>query len=393
MILAAFRILSGKHDGDQTDLLRWLPPPASFAPQSPERCLDEADWWLWRLCGPETIGEISGLIAERFPHLGRGQRAAIERAGAKFSAFDGMVADAGADHDPTKPDGRTLSASSLEMIGRCPLAWFFHYVLRIEPPEELVVDPTRWLDPLAFGLLLHEVFRQFMADLRKKNLLPKVSRDEGKLTKILEQKIAEYRERCPPPNESVFRAQRQQLYEAARIFLAGEEEFCQQSRPEYLEASLGLPTEDEASPLDDPEPISVSLPGGRKFRARGRIDRVDRIGDDSSWDFSIWDYKTGRIAKKYKDADPFAQGRLVQHALYLAMAESVLKRKVNRKAVVKQAGYYFPTGRGQGERIFKTREQLAGAGEVMGHLARSSPTVHSWPRTIPRRTAATATTG
>ena len=76
VILAAFRILSGKHDGDQTDLLRWLPPPASFAPQSPERCLDEADWWLWRLCGPEAIGDISGLVAERFPHLGRGQRAA-----------------------------------------------------------------------------------------------------------------------------------------------------------------------------------------------------------------------------------------------------------------------------------------------------------------------------
>ena len=196
-----------------------------------------------------------------------------------------MVAEAGADHDPTKPDGPILSASSLETIGRCPLAWFFHYVLRIEPPDELVVDPTRWLDPLAFGSLLHEVFRQFMADLREKNLLPKVSRDEGKLTKILDQQIAVYRELCPPPNESVFRAQRRQLYEAAQVFLAGEEEFCQQSQPEYLEASLGMTTEDEVSSLDNPEPISVSLPGGRKFRARGRIDRVDRIGDDSSCRF------------------------------------------------------------------------------------------------------------
>ena len=88
---------------------------------------------------------------------------------------------------------------------------------------------------------------------------------------------------------------------------------------------------------------------------------MDRIGDESSYHFSIWDYKTGRIYKKYRDADPFAQGRLVQHALYMMMAESVLKRKVNRKAVVEQAGYYFPTGRGQGERIVRTREQLADA--------------------------------
>jgi hypothetical protein len=95
---------------------------------------------------------------------------------------------------------------------------------------------------------------------------------------------------------------------------------------------------------------------------------VDRIGDESRCRFSIWDYKTGRIYKKYRDADPFAQGRLVQHALYITMAESVLKRKVNRRAVVEQAGYYFPTGRGQGERIVRTREQLAGAGEVLHHL-------------------------
>ena len=186
--------------------------------------------------------------------------------------FDGMVAEAGADHDPTKPDGPILSASSLETIGRCPLAWFFHYVLRIEPPEELVVDPTRWLDPLAFGLLLHEVFRHFMTDLRKKNLLPKVSRDEGKLTKILDQQIAEYRELFPPPSESVFRAQRQQLYEAAKIFLAGEEEFCQQSRPEYLEASLGMPTEGEASPLDDLRADS-SVVAGRPEIPCPRADR------------------------------------------------------------------------------------------------------------------------
>lgn len=368
VILAAFRILSGKHDGDQADLLRWLPPPASFAPQSAERCLHEADWWLWRLCGPEAIDDLEGLVAERFPHLGSGQRAAAERSNQKFSMFDGMVPEAGVDHDPTKPDGPILSASSLETIGRCPLAWFFHYALRIELPEEVAVDPTRWLDPLAFGSLLHEVFRQFMADLCKKNLLPKVSRDKARLMKILDQQIAIYRELCPPLNESVFRAQRRQLEEAAQVFLAGEEEFCQQSCPKYLEASLGMTAIGEPSPLDDAAPIVVSLPGGQKFRARGRIDRVDEIGDESSCRFSIWDYKTGRIYKKYRDADPFAQGRLVQHALYMTMAESVLKRKVNRKAVVEQAGYYFPTGRGQGERIVRTREQLAGAREVLHRL-------------------------
>ncbi len=52
--------LPGKQDGDQSDLWQWLPPPASFAPRSPERCLDEADWWLWRLCGPEPVAIAQG---------------------------------------------------------------------------------------------------------------------------------------------------------------------------------------------------------------------------------------------------------------------------------------------------------------------------------------------
>ena len=124
VILAAYRILSGKHDGDQSDLGQWLSPPASFAPRSPERCLDAADWWLWRLCGPEPVASILELATQHFPHLGRGQRAAAHRAAAKFSSFDGLVVRAGADHNPTKPDGPVLSASGLEMMGRCPLAYF-----------------------------------------------------------------------------------------------------------------------------------------------------------------------------------------------------------------------------------------------------------------------------
>lgn len=368
VILAAYRILSGKHDGDQSDLLQWLPPPASFAPQVHQRCLDEADWWLWRLCGSEPVAGILELATQHFPHLGRGRRADAHRAAEKFSNFDGAVAEAGADYDPTKPDGPVLSASSLEMIGRCPLAYFFHYVLRLEAPEELVVDPTRWLDPLAFGSLLHEVFRQFMTQLRSHDLLPKRKRDEKKLMAILDQQIALYRDRYPPPSASAFRAQCRQLQEAARIFLTGEEDFCQHSRPEFLEAALGMTTETTPTPLDEPEPIVVALPDGRSLRARGRIDRVDRIGAESAHEYAIWDYKTGGIRKKYRDKDPFVQGRLVQHAFYLTLAESVLKRKVHRKAIVKQAGYYFPTARGQGERLSRSREQLADGGLVLQRL-------------------------
>ena len=61
--------------------------------------------------------------------------------------------------------GPVLSARRLETVGCCPLRYFFRYVLDISPPEELMVDLTRWLDPVEFGNLLHEVFYRFMSEL------------------------------------------------------------------------------------------------------------------------------------------------------------------------------------------------------------------------------------
>ena len=55
VVLSAFRILSGQREGDQADVLRWLPPAASFAPDRPDKALAESEWWLWRLSGPEAV--------------------------------------------------------------------------------------------------------------------------------------------------------------------------------------------------------------------------------------------------------------------------------------------------------------------------------------------------
>jgi hypothetical protein len=35
--LSAFRILSGQREGDQSDMLRWLPSASSFAPDRPDK--------------------------------------------------------------------------------------------------------------------------------------------------------------------------------------------------------------------------------------------------------------------------------------------------------------------------------------------------------------------
>ena len=363
VILAAFRILSGKHDGDQTDLLRWLPPPASFAPQSAERCLDEADWWLWRLCGPEAIGDLRGPC---------GRAVSRTWAAASGRRLSGQARSSRPSTEWSPRPVRTTIPPSLTGRYCRPAAWRRSGVARWRGSSTTCSASSRprsWWSIRHDGSILWRSARSCTKcsgsswrTCARRTCCRRSAATKGKLTKILDQQIAVYRELCPPPNESVFRAQRRQLDEAAQIFLAGEEEFCQQSCPEYLEASLGMTTEDEPSPLDDPEPIAVSLPGGRKFRARGRIDRVDRIGDESSCQFLDLGLQDRTHLQEVSGCRPVRPGQAGAARPVLTMAESVLKRKVNRKAVVEQAGYYFPTGRGQGERIVRTREQLAGAG-------------------------------
>ena len=83
--------------------------------------------------------------------------------------------------------------------------------------------------------------------------------------------------------------------------------------------------------MDQTEPVAIRLPSGRSVNACGRIDRIDRVG--SGPEFSVCDYKTGS-SWKYDKHDPFRQGRVVQHAVYLGIAAPVLQRQVSQQAEV-----------------------------------------------------------
>jgi len=243
-----------------------------------------------------------------------------------------------------------MSATSLETLARCPRAYFFRYALRIEPPEELDVEADTWLDPGAFGTLLHEVFKEFMAELVEKGEKPVYATHAARLFEILEEVMETYRRDCPPANDSAYRRQRDELLYAARVFLTEEERYCRTADPAYLEEWVG--------------PVAVDLPGGRRIRAHGRIDRVDRL---AGGEFAVWDYKTGS-PYRFRGRDPFDQGRTVQHALYLEIARAMLEDRVSPDARPTRFGYFFPSVRGQGERIEYAREDLSDGMKVLALL-------------------------
>jgi ATP-dependent helicase/nuclease subunit B len=347
LVISAFRIISAMRQGDQRDLLQWLPPAASFAPDDPRKSVDAAEWWLSRLCPSDSVADPEGLISRHFPHLGRGIEAAKLRRGTGFTVFDGRILRPGAELDPASRSGPILSGSILETVGRCPLAYFFRYVLGIRLPDDCDIDPERWLDPLQFGNLLHEVFYTFVGEVVQDHWPPIFTDDIKRIKEIVSAAASKYRELYPPPSEDAFLDQLRELNSAAEVFLR-EEERTPGRNPEYLEVSIGMDSYDKGSDLDTRRPEPVKLTDGRTVRVRGRVDRIDRIG--SSEYYSIVDYKTGSAAK-YEDADPFRRGRVIQHALYTAVAGQVLKEKLGTKAEVSQFEYVFPGSGGQGLRL------------------------------------------
>lgn len=369
VLIDIYRIVSGDRGGDHGRFVKWLAPPASFAPDAPEKCLDETEWWMWRLLGTEKAENAGSLIRNRYPHLARGAAAAAARESGDFTKYDGNVPRAGAENDPFAKEGTTISAGRLEKIGSCPLGYFFRYILGVEPPEELEIDPYKWLDPRSSGKLMHKVFEVFYKELNGRQ--PEES-DLDLLLSILERYAAEYRKQIPPPSDIVFKSEYRKLEKMARIFLAEELRLRGATAPMFFEVTIGrIPRDEdsEGSPLDRKEPVNVKLPGGGTIRAQGRIDRIDRIQGKKGRLFTILDYKTGGTYK-YRSADPFNQGRVVQHALYLAMADPILKEHFGGDAAAAGFGFFFPSRKAWGERLMWSADELSRGGEFIEKLCR-----------------------
>jgi ATP-dependent helicase/nuclease subunit B len=365
-LLAVHRLLSGNPDAN---LLDSLPTAESFAPDRESRCLSRADWWLWRLTAEQAPLNYDELLAEQFPHLEHGRLARAHRSGHRFTEFDGHVPQAGADLGPTAPTGRTMSANSLQIIGKCPRLFFFKYGLGIEPPDDLALDPNQWLNALARGSLLHELFEQFMREVIGQHRTPSVSRDEPRLQELLAEKITEYRESYPSPSDSVFHREENELQRIAHTFLVEEEKLCTQqgSVPVYCEASLGMPAERHGTPLDTAVPIPIELPNGGAVRIRGRVDRIDRAGPAGVHTYRVWDYKSGSTWG-YAEANPFNQGRKIQPYLYVTIVQHRLREVLGAQAEVAYFGFFFPGIKAAGDRLEWSSAKLSAGQEILEKL-------------------------
>ncbi|HEY6147291.1 MAG TPA: PD-(D/E)XK nuclease family protein, partial [Thermoanaerobaculia bacterium] len=344
-VLEAFRQRPDRREAGYDDLARGTSPPSGFVPES-SRDLDESEWWLARIERAGSRGpEVQAGFLALHPWLMAGARALVERDTPEFTVWDGSVGEPTPDLDPRR-NRRPMSSSRIRKLAECPFGYFLREVLEVESPGESERDPTRWLDPLALGKLLHDVFHRFHQELARTGTRPELARDRARIEAIAAEKIREWRETIPPRSELAFRNGRDEILFACRTFLQLEEIHCRDVTPRFFELAFGLPRASSDQALSSPDPVEIALGRGRSFLLRGSIDRVD---EDREGNFQVWDYKTGSLWGIREDRT-LRGGRQMQHALYSLALESLLTRAGCGGKVVR-AGYFFPGRRGQGHRV------------------------------------------
>jgi len=81
--------------------------------------------------------------------------------------------------------------------------------------------------------------------------------------------------------------------------------------------------------------------------------------------YRIIDYKTGGSAN-YKKGKPFRYGEQLQHALYAVALQKILQKKFpDKKIVISDSGYYFPTAYGRGSLVLYEQKNTNQALEIV----------------------------
>ncbi|HEX9124825.1 MAG TPA: PD-(D/E)XK nuclease family protein [Methylomirabilota bacterium] len=358
VLLQAVRVLKPAENWTYDNLVGELGEPVSAVPAEPSQALSDGGWWLANLRGADA--SALPVVREAFPALEQGEVAEAARASDLFTAYDGLVPEAGPLLDP-RVSGAAVSPTSLESLAKCPFAYFLQRGLGLYSTDDAEPDPDVWIDPMTRGSILHELYATIMREIRDKKETPDPAKHGARLRQLGEQALAAHRALVPPPSEGVFEREAREIQNDLALFLKFEAEDHGKRSPIGFEVAFGGATEGEA--LGQREPVTIDLGNGLRFKLRGRMDRIDRLPDGT---YEVVDYKTGSAFLPGGLDATFARGRQLQHALY-ALAAVELLREMDAKAHV-VGSYYFPTVRGGRERPVRPESTQAQAVDVLRDL-------------------------
>lgn len=350
-VLAAMRVGHRRPDMNYEQLEKLAGPPACAVPEPQHQPLDARDLWFKCMASGAQLRDASALVHETWPSLAMVER----RPGARLNGLAGTV------------ELPVFSATSLELLSRCPLAWFYRHLLDLRPPRDPVLDPDRWLDAMERGSLLHRIFERAGRQLRQRQDALEAATVRSELLEIVRVTAEEWREQVPTPSESVYEAEVEELRQAALAWLEmARADHRQPHAPRWAHFEQWLEGPGIVYPLAD----------GRRVPIRALVDRVDEYPDGR---LLVVDYKTGSPDFYGPDArlGRLRGGRQLQPAVYAAAVTAAHRGKPA------EFEYHFPTARGLGEQIRHHGDLLRAAEPVIAGLLEHLATGAYVPTTDP----------
>lgn len=357
LMLQLYRLKTGDKQKNYSDFYKSFKSTSGFIPGKPNEILDSADWFLYS--ARHNLSDSAPLFEHLYPALSEGFYAAQQREKEELNRFNGKVKVDPKQVDPRLNRGLVVSSSRLELIAFCPYLYFLKYILKIKPSQEMVEDPSVWLDPSEKGILFHQIFEKFYKKL--KEILPTgtfISPSDKShwhtLENIALSQLEQKRKRLAPPNNLVYQHESKEILDSCRFFLHTEEKNFKGEIPTYLEFAFGTRDNQNEELGKKIKAVNLSLPGGKSISFQGKIDRIDKLDEDT---YRIIDYKTG-TPYKFSRSKYFQNGKQIQHALYaLSLKKILAKAGISDFPKITEAGYYFPTLKGQGRKYFYGEER------------------------------------
>jgi ATP-dependent helicase/nuclease subunit B len=348
VVLQAHRLACARPLASYSDLREALGAIVSPVP-SHGRAIDAGDVWLDALREDGLFRRAEGLIRASFAGLDRGISARRAHRGDVFSVHLGRIEARPDRLDPRRNPELALSATALENLGSCPLAYLHQGVLGLRDPEDPKLDPGAWLEPRERGTLLHSVYEESLRRARDRGVALDGSAFGALALEVLAEEISRFRGRVPIPSLEVFEREAKALAEDLQVFV----HMVDKNPPDWIDLERGFGTYGATE-----APIEMLVDGGT-IRTRGYIDRIDRLPNGN---LRVVDYKTGKPRDHRAKNGVFHQGRRLQHAVYANAASALHGRPVD---VVE---YHFPTLRGDERPRAYPAARFADGGRVIGRL-------------------------
>ena len=368
LMLQLYRLKAGDEHKDYSDFYSSFQDTSGFIPGKPREIIDSADWFLYSV--RHNFLDIAPLFEYLYPALSKGFDAARQREREELNRFNGKVKVDPKRVDPRLNRGLVVSSSRLELIAFCPYLYFLKYILKIKSPKEMIEDPVVWLDPSEKGIIFHQIFEKFYKKFKEISpagtfVPPSYKSHWHILEEITLSQLKQKRKRLVPPNNLLYQRESKEILDSCRFFLHCEEEKYKGEIPTYLELAFGTRDSQNDELGKKIKAVELSLPGGKSISFQGKIDRIDKLDEDT---YRVIDYKTG-TPYGFSQSKYFQSGKQIQHALYaLSLKKILAKAGISVFPKIQKAGYYFPTLSGQGRQYFYGEERRIQVLEIIDLL-------------------------